>query len=216
MLDTAIRDVIEVTKRKRAVKRSKPDGLPRKPKKRRKAKKVLPQARRFKIKRSWVLLTSVGIFSACLVLFLYINLRVERRLANLSKPSVPAIYSAPLTLFISRSETADAAEKRLRPLLVQRRYIEVSGKPKSPGEFNFSSNTLSVYVREYTQPTGEERSAELVKMPLKAESTDTLESVVLEPQVISYFGTEEMRASHFTPLSAMPESLKKAVVAIED
>lgn len=175
------------------------------------------------------LLFLVGLaVAAVVVLFLYVNRQVTQRLNSLDQPVIPAVYSAPLNLSeLYERDLKDtpgtARTEVLHRQLVARRYVEVTTAPKTPGEFRIHAPIVDVYVREFTGPDGSVHKATSVsvnvnngKLIRRGESDADAAPVLLEPQVISYFGSDELRASRFTPLKDIPLYVQRAVIATED
>jgi len=107
-------------------------------------------------------------------------------------------------------------------MLNVRRYIEVTGAPAHPGEFSFTGNGLRVMTREFRTGNGEMIAAAQASVAIGAASDDRRDNnddaraVVIEPQIISFLGSDEVRASSFTPLADIPLMVQQAVLAIED
>jgi penicillin-binding protein 1B len=147
-----------------------------------------------------------------------IDRKVMNRLSSINNPRLPVIYSAPFDLasFIERlgGYTSQHATT-VRAALTERRYSEVPAQPSRPGEFSLSDSAITVYTRAYTDHSGDLRPAHKESIPWHRR-TDDVRHITLEPQVISYIGGADVRASSFVPLSAIPAVIQKAVLSIED
>jgi penicillin-binding protein 1B len=153
-----------------------------------------------------------------------IDAQVARRLASFEAPSIPVVYSAPLDLrsvIVRTQEERNTAQGLLKEVLLDRRYTEVTSQPSRPGEFLLTPDALTIYTRDFTTATGSLSKARRVTLSLSdgketnAQSTKT-QKTLLEPQIISYVGAQEMRASRFVSLERIPQSVQSAVLAIED
>jgi penicillin-binding protein 1B len=148
---------------------------------------------------------------------------VESRLRSLGNSTLPVIYSCPLDIrgtLARLSYSNERLEERLRAILLDRRYSEVSA-PSKPGEFSLADRFLSIVTREFRTASGVTLPSRKLKLALQTAEVvghrgDDSSNLLLEPQVISYIGTTELRASKFTPLNKMPSYVKQAVLAIED
>ena len=164
--------------------------------------------------------------------FYAVDRRVQNRLSALNSSSLPAIYSAPLDLagFLSRivDEPARVAVQ-VRSMLTARRYIEVTGKPATAGEFSIRGNQLAIVTRSFKTASGDLHPSSTAQLPLgmlpeppgggaktEFEAGRTATPLLLEPQAVSFVGSDDVRASTFTPLSQIPLKIQKAVIAIED
>jgi len=165
----------------------------------------------------------VPCFLVCALLvarvFYVIDHRVVVRLHSLTAPRLPVIYSSPLDItgLITRVG-GDATKdlKAVRGALVDRRYSEVVGTPTRPGEFSVGPNALSIYSRAFTNFNGESIPARKEVIPFKPDVTDVPGHLYVEPQVISYIGSADVRASSFVPLTQMPAIVQHSVISIED
>jgi penicillin-binding protein 1B len=95
----------------------------------------------------------------------------------------------------------------------------VASTPSRPGEFSLTNEELAVFTRDFTTAAGTIARSQRIKLPL--EGTDTLppaqgQRALLEPQIISHIGAQEMRASRFVSLDLIPEVVQHAVISIED
>lgn len=150
--------------------------------------------------------------------FYVVDRRVMHRLNTLSTPKLPVVYSSPLDITGVAMRVGDEAGQGLRVLrtaLADRRYSEVSGTPSRPGEFSLSNNTLTIYSRSYTNAGGETVPSRKEAIPLGVESGD-IRRLYVEPQVISYIGSADVRASSFVPLANIPAIVQQSVLSIED
>lgn len=173
-----------------------------------------------------LLLIPVLGFAVFAVLFLYVNRQVTQRLSSLDQPVMPAIYSAPLNLtalYEERPAGRSIVSKIdiLKTQLNARRYVETTGTPKVSGEFRVRSPLVDIYIREMKGLDGLKSAASLVTINLGTGAVTRRNSrdespVILEPQVISYFGSSELRASRFTSFKDIPPTVQNAVIATED
>jgi penicillin-binding protein 1B len=152
-----------------------------------------------------------------------IDAQVARRLSSFESPSVPVIYSAPLDLrsvVVRAGEQGGASKELLRGILSDRRYTEVAAQPSRPGEFLLNNDSITIFTRDFTTATGTSYPARRVNLSLRdgKETTPTAsqQKALLEPQIISYLGAQDMRASRFVSLDLIPESVQHAVTSIED
>lgn len=205
-------------------KTKRPSSRPRKAK----AAKSRPVKKKAAPKRrsAWIGRLAVGGIVALVTLagFCVYNDRVvEARLRSLGNSTLPVIYSSPLDIAgtVARlSSSRDPSQDRLREILFDRRYSEVSS-PTKPGEFSLSDNALALVTREFRSPSGVMLPSRKLKLSLRTgelvgSRSDSNSSILLEPQVISYIGTTELRASKFTSLNNIPTHVRQAVLAIED
>jgi penicillin-binding protein 1B len=205
----------------------KPSKKPQKPVRRTKKprKTSAPRVRKTPAKKPLALnLRRVATFALVLILlsvfalWASIDRKVLNRLNTINNPRLPVIYSAPFDLagFISRLggySARNAASARLN--LTERRYSEVPTQPTRPGEFSLNESALTVYARAYTDSNGELISARKESIPWR-DNTDTAKRLLIEPQVISYIGAAEARASSFVALASIPALIQNAVIAVED
>lgn len=206
----------------------KPSGpLPKKPRRTRTPKKRAPKKRLAK-KPPTRHLARLGILCAivsCLflvILWRRIDSKVAHRLSSFETASVPVIYSAPLDLrsvFVRTQDEGGVSKDLLRSILTDRRYTEVSTSPSRPGEFSFSGEALTVFTRDFTTAAGTAIHSQRIRLPM--DPTDPSAPVqgqraLLEPQIISQIGAQEIRASRFVPLELIPEVVQHAVTSIED
>jgi penicillin-binding protein 1B len=131
------------------------------------------------------------------------------------------MYSSPLDLTALVSRLDRSPEQRaavIRTVLAERRYSEVARQPSRPGEYSLTSGTLIVFTREFRAPSGELLKSQkfTLGLELSHEDANSRTSVILEPQIISYIGAGEVRASTFTPLAELPLHVQRAVLATED
>jgi penicillin-binding protein 1B len=170
-----------------------------------------------------LVLCGIVTFVTLTALCVYNDRVVEARLRSLGNSTLPVIYSSPLDISgtVARlSSSKDRPQDRLRAILFDRRYSEVSS-PTKPGEFSVSDNALEIVTREFRSPSGSRLPSRKLKLSLHTGELvgargDATAAPLLEPQVISYIGTTELRASKFTPLNKIPNHVRQAVLAIED
>ena len=201
-------------KQKKPVRRSK---KPRKSTAPRVRRPPPPKTLRQRLRRFLVLAVLLGI-GALYVGWISIERKVATRLSSMQNPRLPVIYSAPfdLGLFVTRLAGYSARNAGLvRAALTERRYSEVTGQPQRPGDFSISESGVSVYVRAYTDHSGELVPARKDSLPWRDTAGDQRRTVV-EPQVISYIGGADVRASSFVPLASIPAIVQNAVLSIED
>ncbi len=162
-----------------------------------------------------LLVVGIGLYA----LIERIDKKVAARIHSVHTPKLPVIYSAPFDLSGFAARTAQGYPQdlsALRAALTERRYSEVAGSPSRPGEYSIREGLLRISARSYVSQTGETVPEREGTIRLEA-SQDTLGSPFwLEPQVVSYIGSADMRASSFTPLSNIPLIVQHAVIAIED
>lgn len=163
-----------------------------------------------------VLLLISGLLFAA---FYVIDHRVTARLNSLTTPKLPVIYSSPLDVagLVRRLEYEPSHNSRiLRSVLADRRYSEVSGSPSRPGEYSLSADALTIFSRSFTNPSGETVPSKKQKLPLASTDSERSTPLLLEPQVISYIGSADVRASSYTPLASIPALVQQSVLSIED
>lgn len=186
---------------------------------------TVPKVRRAAPSRTWrqrlrrlgaitLVVTLAGLYGV----WASIDRKVVRRLSAIHNPRLPVIYSAPFDLggFLTRlGDFSPRNAALVRANLTERRYSEVSTSPTRPGEFSVSDSALTIYVRAYTDPTGDLVPAHKESVPWRS-AADGKRRVLVEPQVLSYIGAADVRASSFVPLAAIPAVVQKAVLSIED
>lgn len=168
----------------------------------------------------------LGIIATVIVTIIWrrIDSQVQRRLASFESPTIPVVYSAPLDLksvIVRAHEEGGTSPNLLKDILVDRRYTEVPSSPSRPGEFSLANGTITIYTREFTTATGALTKARRITLALDdgretLAQTSKSQRTLLEPQIISYLGAQEMRASRFVSLDRIPQSVQNAVIAIED
>lgn len=178
--------------------------------------------------RGWRSIVIIGgglTFIAAIIFVIQIDARVRRRIFSGTHSNIPAIYSAPLDLVGLLSRLHDE-EKNPRDFLInilsRRRYLEISDKePSQPGEYSITPDSLTIITREFKTPSGEVVPSKRSSIPLTpskigSQSSNGASQIVLEPEIISIIGSNDVRASTYTPLSKIPKHLQLAVLAIED
>jgi penicillin-binding protein 1B len=151
--------------------------------------------------------------------FYVIDHRVTARLNSLTTPKLPVIYSSPLDVvgLVKRLDDDPSQNtKLLRTVLADRRYSEVSGSPSRPGEYSLSADTLTIFSRSFTTPAGQTVPSKKQTLPIGSSASDSSARVLLEPQVISYIGSADVRASSYVPLANIPAIVQLSVLSIED
>ena len=176
--------------------------------------------------RRWVkvfVLLAIVSGVALTILWRRVDAQVARRLRSFESPNIPVVYSAPLDLravLVRTEEEGGTSKQLLRQILSDRRYTEVSNSPSRPGEYQLSAESLSIYTRDFTTATGSVYPARRASLSLRdgKESVQSggAQKTLLEPQIISYLGAQDMRASRFVSLELIPESVQNAVLSIED
>lgn len=168
-------------------------------------------------------LLSIALILLLTTLWVTINKRVATRLNSVSNPRLPVIYSAPfnITDFISRLGSYSPRNALMvKSALAERRYSEVTSTPNRPGDFFINESGLKIFTRGYHDSRGEIIPAkkEIIPWSVPSERADSARTrgITLEPQVISYIGSADARASSFVSLSDIPTSVQSAVLAIED
>jgi penicillin-binding protein 1B len=158
------------------------------------------------------------------VSYLVMDQRVTTRLRQLELGNLPVMYSSTLNVseLIQRlSGSNDDRLRLLRAALSDRRYSEVQNTPSRPGEYLLKSDQLTVYTREFRVASGELVQPRKTTVSLtEAAKVENFKgdpaTVVLEPQIISFIGAGEVRASKFTALAELPKVIQNAVIATED
>ncbi len=199
---------------KKPVRRSSRPRVPTHPRVR---KPPRSKSRRYKVYRI-AAISVVFLIISLFWLWASIDRKVMNRLSSIHNLRLPVIYSAPFDLagFIDRlGSYSPQNSAALRAELAERRYVEVPGQPSRPGEFLLSETAVTVYVRAYTDHAGDLNPAHKESI-LWRRNGDEGGRVTLEPQVISYIGGADVRASSFVPLSAIPALIQRAVLSIED
>lgn len=163
----------------------------------------------------WIFIALLLLIVACGVVggaFVYVDRLVGAQLSRHGKAHLSAIYSDALELDTS------ASPDHLRDRLLRRRYQQVEGSPKVPGEFSYVDTPearVFLITRPFIDSEGIERAPAHLEVP--SFSTDGKpKHFVLEPQVLAALGDGEVRASEARPLSDFPKHLRQAVLAIED
>jgi penicillin-binding protein 1B len=176
--------------------------------------------------RRWVkalVLMIILVTVALTILWRRIDAKVAHRLSSFESPSIPVVYSAPLDLrsvVVRTEEEGGASKDLLRGILSDRRYAEVTIQPGRPGEYLLSNDSLTIYTRDFTTATGTVHRAQRLTLNLRdgreSSPSGKAQRALLEPQIISYLGAQEMRASRFVALELIPRSVQQAVMSIED
>jgi penicillin-binding protein 1B len=99
--------------------------------------------------------------------------------------------------------------------LLERRYTEVTSAPSRPGEFSLSEQSLNIFARAYVNHSGVTVAARKERISFGSAAGEA-KPVWLEPQVVSYIGSADTRASSYLPIAAIPQIIQHAVLAIED
>ncbi len=205
-------------RRRRPIKgqvRTKRKTAPQRPKK---LKKSSPPKRPRRRLRTFILplvmLCAAMIYAA----WSSVDRKVTARLNSIHNPKLPVILSAPFDLSGFMSRLGDYSVKNatsVRAALAERRYSEVSATPSRPGDFSISQRAITVFARAFTDHLGQ-------SIPARKEAIDwsgaesSPRRFLIEPQVVSYIGSADSRASSYVPLSSMPAIVQNAVLSIED
>jgi penicillin-binding protein 1B len=147
-----------------------------------------------------------------------IDRKVTARLNSINNPRLPVILSAPFDLsgFITRLGGYSAKNAATaRAALIERRYSEVQSSVSRPGDFSLSESAISVYARSFTDHLGQTIPARKETITWR-DSDSSSQKFLLEPQVVSYIGSADSRASSFVAFDAIPAIVQKAVLSIED
>lgn len=197
--------------KKKPVRRGKRARPPSKPKVRKPKKPVPPRQRLKHAILPLIILSGICIYAV----FSMIDRRVTARLNSLQTPKLPVIYSGPFDLsgFLARSGN-DVG--KVRAALTDRRYSEVSGTPSRPGEYSMRDGSFSIFSRSFKGQGGETIPERKETLQLEGDVSKSVKKIWLEPQVVSYIGSADMRASSFVSLTAIPAIVQHAVLAIED
>jgi penicillin-binding protein 1B len=162
-----------------------------------------------------LLLVGIGLYA----MIERIDRKVAARIHSVHTPKLPVIYSAPFDLsgFTARiAQSYPHDLPALRAALAERRYSEVVGAPSRPGEYSLRDDVLRISARSYVSQTGEMVPEREATIRLEGQEEPLASPLWLEPQVVSYIGSADMRASSFIPLSNIPPVVQHAVIAIED
>jgi len=167
-----------------------------------------------------MLITAVVGFVVIIAGSLRIREVVVTKLNALALSSVSTVLSAPYSLGVE----SDIEKSYLLPRLKRLGYRESSATPALPGEFFQTSTSMLIFLRGAQLPGGRSSPEQLITMALQENrlisitgpNGRALESIILEPEVISLLGNSATRASTPFPLSQIPQNLIDAVVAIED
>ena len=188
------------------------------PRKKKKRPARTPRRKPTHRSRVWPILGALGLLVAtlCGVTFVLTDRLVEQRLALRRSTAIPAVYSDTLKLVPKPMDI-----ERVRRQLAARRYREVPHHPESEGEFSLQGGVLELSTREYVPPSGRRIPAQKIRFDLTSGEMRTvagtaLDKIILEPQVVSHLGGKALRASSYKSLAVIPDSLEKAIVAIED
>ena len=158
-------------------------------------------------------------FGLCFAVYYVIDHRVTARLNSLTNPKLPVIYSSPLDIGgLTKRLPDDPAQSHrlLRAVLSDRRYSEVAGTPSRPGEYSLAGSTLTIFSRSFTNPAGETVPSKKQSLPIGSSDSEGTPRLLVEPQVISYIGSADVRASSYVPLANIPAIVQQSVLSIED
>ncbi len=158
-----------------------------------------------------------GIFAAVLLGF-YVDQMVARRIKSRQvSGATPAAYSAPFTV----QNNLAVSQEILLSEITRRGYRKGATRPPKSGEYlihgeqlelstnsfvNVHGNQVPSYTYTYHFDTGE----------VVNHTVPSLRTLILEPEIVSTFGSRDVRSSTYLPLSEIPPFLQHAVVAIED
>lgn len=203
------------------IKKKKPVRRARKPRKSSPSKPPPAPKRRSrgsKLRRS-ILPAALIAFGLCFAVYYVIDHRVTARLNSLTNPKLPVIYSSPLDiggLTKRLSDDPGQSHRLLRAVLSDRRYSEVTGNPSRPGEYSLTADTLTIFSRSFTNPAGETVPSKKQSLSIGSSDSDATPRLLVEPQVISYIGSADVRASSYVPLTNIPAIVQQSVLSIED
>lgn len=159
---------------------------------------------------------TAGVVVVCTLTYLYIDRRVRHRLGPQVSGLIPAIYSDSFRINSGRG----IKPEMLREQLLKRHYLEQPGNVARAGEFSYKDGSLEVITREFRSADGTFNPSSRVNVAptghftvLSPEQETDFE---LEPVIIATLGSGDVRASNYKRLEDIPESVKNAVLAIED
>jgi penicillin-binding protein 1B len=142
------------------------------------------------------------------------------RFAHLEAAAPARVYSAPFVLADGVTLSRDDLAERLGRL----GYRRVEGRPKTPGEYSTRFRTWEIYLNAFDYPEG--RVAEHpVRVRLSFGRVSHVEEAVeggrldaarLEPEPIGMLSGNVREERLPVDLADLPETLKNAVVAVED
>jgi penicillin-binding protein 1B len=200
---------------KKPVRRGKRQRASSKPRVRKPQPPVSLKARLRQLIIPAVIVGALGLYG----LFASIDRRVTQRLNSLQTPRLPVIYSAPfdLSAYLTRISGASGPDQAaLRATLTERRYSEVQESPSRPGEYSLNGSAFRIFTRNYINHRGLSVAARKETVSFEGSAARSRSRITLEPQVVSYIGSADVRASSFVSLSQMPKVVQDAVIAIED
>ncbi len=146
--------------------------------------------------------------------YLYVDRQIVSRLVYHRLSGAPVIltdaWRVPHEKIVSREQMLIE--------LNSRSYREVAGEPSNPGEYRLEAGKITVHTREFIAADGATVPA-TISMLLETEQgfrVDTQSGLSLEPEVLSYLGAGDVRASRYRSLREIPSQLSNAVIAVED
>ncbi len=160
----------------------------------------------------------------CIIFISSIFLRQEvRSLLNQKKlASSSVVLTRPFAIELGRSLKDTNLLSRLNRL----NYREVSSRPSKEGEYQISSDGISIYIRQSFINPDTDQKAGLYKISLTSSNqisnlTDliyntNINNLWLESEVLSVLGNSSEKASQSKKLNEFSHFLKDAVMAIED
>lgn len=167
--------------------------------------------------RGLLILALFGVLGSIYVREKIIIMLKERTVARTS-----VIYSRVFSLY--RGMHAEGVNLPLR--LKRAGYLEVDGRPTSPGQFSTSTNEIWVFQRSFPLPNSELQPEALVQISISEDGkfnqiydhrfSSELEKLVVEPEILSSLGSRESRATELKRLEDFPPHLVEAITSIED
>ncbi|MFT4924977.1 MAG: penicillin-binding protein 1B [Phenylobacterium sp.] len=172
---------------------------------------------------TWLLKTSAKLSLALIlglgIYLIYLDAKVTRKFEG-QKWQIPAqIYAQPLTIDTSTLISKAQLIEELNALNY-RKSIKLTGA----GEYVVAKKHISVVRRAFDLPTKTqseqwftiEFEGERVVQITERQSNKTLTSVSLEPLLIERLSSPHHEDREFLPIEAFPESLKDALLLVED
>jgi len=146
--------------------------------------------------------------------YLYVDRTIVARLEYQKPNTAPAVYSDSFRF----NPGQRVAMTIFRTELISRGYREIDGPVRNAGEFNISRARGDIFTREFQDSLGRIQKARRTELVRNGDHLilRSNEGFQLEPQIVSYLGMGEMRASMYKTLSEIPDKIKKAVIAVED
>jgi penicillin-binding protein 1B len=153
--------------------------------------------------------------SALIYYYLRFSTLVERRLQG-ERWQVPSrVYAQPLT--VRAGQPLEPAE--LQRTLNNLKYDQRSETPQSPGEFQVEPESMTLFPRQAPgdpEPLRVVFAKGLVKEITGLTSKRRQASLTLEPELITYLFDDSREKRRLVRYEELPDTLIKAVLAIED